>query len=66
METKDNGLMGVYPLKEGQRKMLLGALPRWINQKGIRTITRVIREGEYKEEDKELLNEVRERYLGSY
>ena len=59
-------LFGVYPLKEGQRKMLLRALPRWINRKGIKTITRVVKEGEYKESDKELLNEVREWFLGSH
>lgn len=59
-------LFGVYPLKEEQRKMLLRALPRWINHKGIKTITRVIKEGEYRESDKELLNEVRKRFLGSH
>lgn len=62
----ENPLFGVYPLRGGQRDMLLRALPRWVNRRGIRTITRVLKEGEYREEDKELLNEVREWYLGSY
>ncbi len=61
-----HALFGVYPLRGGQRDMLLRALPRWVNRKGIRTITRVLKEGEYREEDKELLNEVREGYLGSH
>ena len=59
-------LFGMYPLKEEQKEMLLRALPRWINHKGIKTITRVIKEGEYRESDKELLNEVRKRFLGSH
>ena len=59
-------LFGVYSLRGGQRDMLLKALPQWVNRRGIRTITRVLKEGEYKEEDKELLNEVREWYLGSH
>ena len=76
MENNDNGwedwkdeilqMSGVYPLRGGQRDMLLRALPRWVNRTGIRTITRVLKEGEYREEDKELLNEVREGYLGSH
>ena len=59
-------LFGVYPLRGGQKDMLLRALPRWVNRRGIRTITRVLKEGEDKEGDKDLLNEVREWYLGSH
>jgi hypothetical protein len=61
-----SALLGTYSLKGGQRKMLTRALPRWINRKGIKTITRVLRDGEYGEGDKEILNEVRKWYLDSY
>jgi len=67
MEDEETSLwLGTYSLKGGQRKMLTRALPRWINRKGIKTITRVLRDGEYGEGDKEILNEVRKWYLDSY